>query len=78
MALLSGTEDGMTGLRGGPLDGGGGGDVYEESTLGSALNRFRGVKVRPWEMAESQDWWLPHLLAVSALHLACLWVATGG
>lgn len=40
----------MAGLRGGPLD-----DAYEESTLGSALNRFKGVKVCPWEMAESQD-----------------------
>lgn len=50
VAPISGPEDGVAGLRGGPLD-----DAYEESTLGSALNRFKGVKVCPWEMAESQD-----------------------
>lgn len=44
VAPLSGTEDGVAGLRGGTLDGGGGRGVYEESTRG---NRFKGVEACP-------------------------------
>lgn len=44
VAPLSVTEDGVAGLRGGTLDGGGGRGVYEESTRG---NRFKGVEACP-------------------------------